>query len=328
MTTALTDYLTAGWALVPIPRGEKSPKLPGWNRPENAITDPSQLAQLRGMNVGLLHAYCTPTPTCALDVDHFKKARAWLAAQGIDLFGLLNDPDALVITSGKPQSIKALYRLPDGCGALTTAQFRGDDGAMLFELRCAYQTGRTAQDVLPPSVHTSGRQYVWANPANTDPSRMPILPACLLEVWRTHRATSGGHLRRPPGQPSTLILNGMPAPKIADPEYTAQAAEVSRRLAAKVPPADTPHERCRLLARLRYLPANCDRDRWRDLVWAILSTGWHDAVEIAYAWSVSAPEKFKEGDFVGVVNSFDPDKIGGITYGTLCHHATEAGYHE
>jgi hypothetical protein len=107
-----SEYVAHGMALVPIPTGQKGPNTPGWNKPENVITDPEQASELEG-NIGLAHAYSIPL-TMALDIDDLPKARVWLTEQGIDLDALLNTDDAVQISSGKKDSRKLLFRLPEG----------------------------------------------------------------------------------------------------------------------------------------------------------------------------------------------------------------------
>ncbi len=67
-------YLQAGFSLVPIPYGEKGSRIPGWNLRENCVNDAFGTEFLVGENIGLAHAYSTP-PTCALDVDNYKRAK-------------------------------------------------------------------------------------------------------------------------------------------------------------------------------------------------------------------------------------------------------------
>ena len=90
-----SEMLKNGLALVPIPFGQKGPKNKDWNLRSNCVITPSQLNALKGMNIGIAHAYCTPTPTCALDIDHYKNAKAWLNMYGIDLRVLLLAADAV-----------------------------------------------------------------------------------------------------------------------------------------------------------------------------------------------------------------------------------------
>jgi putative DNA primase/helicase len=107
------DYVAHGMALVAIPKGKKGPATKGWNEVANAITTPEIAAELTG-NIGLLHAYCSPFPTMALDLDDMGRASAWLAARGIDVGELLDADDAVQIVSGRIGRAKLLYRLPSG----------------------------------------------------------------------------------------------------------------------------------------------------------------------------------------------------------------------
>ena len=106
-------YVRHGLAIVPIPPGQKGPSTEGWNKFDNVITDPNGASRLNG-NIGLGHAYCTPTPTMALDIDDMERASVWLAERGVDLAELLAAEDAVQIVSGKAGRAKLLFRLPEG----------------------------------------------------------------------------------------------------------------------------------------------------------------------------------------------------------------------
>ncbi len=169
----LKILLEHGFALVPIPYGEKGPRSDGWNVLENCITKASQVHLLNKQNVGLAHAYCTPNPTCAIDIDNYKTAKPWLASHGVNLDVLIHAPDSVVIRSGKVNSLKILYRLPLGTQPLVTKKINGSDDKSAIEFRCASKNGRTVQDVLPPSLHPEGYQYQWVG--NGKPSTpMPM----------------------------------------------------------------------------------------------------------------------------------------------------------
>jgi hypothetical protein len=176
-----TDLISSGLALVPIPLGKKAPIAKGWNLKSNSITRTLNANVLNGMNIGLAHAYCAPVPTCAIDIDHYPSAKDWLATHCIELDDLLLAPDAVVIRSGKKYSLKLLYRLPMGSVAIETKQIIGSEGKMSLEFRCATKTGKTVQDVLPPSIHPSGSQYEWKG--NGSPLALPTIPSELLQLW-------------------------------------------------------------------------------------------------------------------------------------------------
>jgi putative DNA primase/helicase len=169
MTESFREYVEHNkWALVPILPGQKGPKRRGWNLRENTITDPKRAEGLK--SAGLCHAY---SGTCALDVDRWDEAQAWLDERGIDLLALRSASDAVQIISGQANRGKLLYLLPEPLPSKTLAE-----GA--FELRSGTSTGRTTQDVLPPSQHPSGREYRWEG----DWRKLPPIPDALLKLWK------------------------------------------------------------------------------------------------------------------------------------------------
>jgi hypothetical protein len=74
------------------------------------------------------------------------------------------------------------------------------------------------------------------------------------------------------------------------------------------------------------IDADCDYETWRNIVWAVLSTGWSCAEDIAYEWSKSAPDRFDEDAFWLVANSYTPDHTSPITVGTIYHFAWLGGW--
>ena len=177
---SLGDLLRSGLALTPIPLGEKGPRMRGWNERENVITDPADAHRLDGLNVGLAHAYCTPSPTCAIDIDDLGLATAWLAERGLDINDLYSEDESVCSTSGQKGKLKFYFRLPKGTPPLATQQI-SVDGKVVLELRCASKDGKTVQDVLPPSMHPSGKRYRWMT--DVPPWEMPTLPDEYLELW-------------------------------------------------------------------------------------------------------------------------------------------------
>lgn len=179
----LANYAEHGYALVPIPKGEKGPKIKGWNNPENVITDPRRATMIHG-NVGIAHLYCSPSATAALDIDDFSLASAYLAKHGVDLQTLLDAPDAVQIDSGRINRGKLLYRLPLDTERMETCQITDPDTkVMVLEFRCASSNGKTVQDLIPPSIHPeTGSEYKWAGKG--DWRYIPKIPECLLGVWK------------------------------------------------------------------------------------------------------------------------------------------------
>lgn len=178
----VAQYIENGFALVPIPLGQKGPRTPGWNRRENAITSLDKAAAITG-NIGLLHAYSSPV-TMSLDIDHLEKAEALLRALDVDLQGLLNAPDAVQICSGKAGRAKLLYRLPANVGPMETVQIQvPETKEMAYEFRCASANGLSMQDVLPPSIHPDmGEPYKWGGAGRW--TELPECPPELLAAWK------------------------------------------------------------------------------------------------------------------------------------------------
>ena len=91
----------------------------------------------------------------------------------------------------------------------------------------------------------------------------------------------------------------------------------------------TPREIAILKDQLNYIDSSCDYETWRNVVFAILSTGLSDAEDIARAWSEGSPEKFNEGAFYTLTNSYIEGRSGldgSITRGTIYHHARAGGW--
>lgn len=89
-------------------------------------------------------------------------------------------------------------------------------------------------------------------------------------------------------------------------------------------PLETQEEIGRVQSMLAAIPASCDREQWRNVVWAIAATGWNCAESIACAWSKTAPAMFDDKEFRRVWGSFRPD--AGIRFGSLVHYAKLAGW--
>lgn len=284
-----------GLSYVPIPIGMKGPITPGWNQRESCITDATEAHKLAG-NVGLAHAYCE-TPTCAVDVDNDKETFSYLSKAGIDLKQFLTERDAAVMWSGRPNSLKAIYRLPEGVSPLLTKNVKVN-GKTIFEFRCATADGKTVQDVIPPSVHPSGTSYRWLQGSLES---LTELPNALLELWQ----------------------------ELITADQTKSQDQNKPKPAWYAPVPLTPREVAILKDQLIYIDPSCDYETWRNVVFAILSTGLSDAEDIARAWSEGSPEKFDENAFYTLANSYIEGRTGldgSITRGTIYHHARAGGW--
>jgi P4 family phage/plasmid primase-like protien len=193
---AAVSYVKLGWQLCSIPAGAKGPPYTGWNLPENVIKT-TALAQTLVANVGLCHLY---SGTCCIDIDDLAMAADVFAGRGIDIMEYWNAPDAVRISSGRPNRGKLLFRLPPGVTVLHTRLFL----KWGFELRCASSKGLSVQDVLPPSVHVkTGQPYTWEGEG--DIADLPALPPEIHDWWIELTAKSERGEVKPSGVKSPAL---------------------------------------------------------------------------------------------------------------------------
>ena len=154
------------------------------------------------------------------------------------------------------------------------------------------------------------------DPATKDISRIHYLPSCSaanLSIADWFTANDAGHL--PMVNPEPLILAGIGL----TPKPTPPKTQLS------ITP-ETPREIARVQAMLKHILADCSYDAYRDVVWAVLSTGWGCAEQLAEDWCKTAPDRFEEDNFINVVNSYDPNRASPITLGTLTFMARREGW--
>ncbi len=291
------DLVKAGMALVAIPFMEKGPTHPGWNERSQCITNVNDCWKLGGKNIGLAHAYCTPTPTCAIDIDDYIKAKDWLTTHGIDLNLLLKSRGVAVIWSGKRNSLKILYRLPEGCPPFESKKINGPEGKCMLEFRCATKEGKTVQHVLPPSVHPEGHVYQWMG--DCDPFNPTVIPQNLMSLW-------------------DMLIHK-------------QVRVARRQFFTSVPMShrqESPRQIAIIQSALQHINADCPYEIWRNVVWAVLSTNWTRAESIAESWSRTAPYRYDDDAFWLLVNSYMPNHQTPITVGTIYHYARQGGWDE
>lgn len=152
----------------------------------------------------------------------------------------------------------------------------------------------------------------------SDPARLFYLPRCpkgrehLFQAFTVEgRPLPIGELQQLIGQSSNANVLPFPTLSVDDEKSLPSFPE-------------TPENIERVRSQLSAISADCDRETWRNSIWALLSTGWDSAYKLAQEWSQTAPDLFDQKEFDKVVSSFKPD--GGITLGSLQHYAKEAGW--
>lgn len=170
MHEAVRAYRALGWCLIPIRYGEKEPASAAW---EKLRFDDQKCAKVWpgpgldwniALNLG-------PSRMCSLDIDTFDEACSMLASVGVDLRALMVEHP--YVTSG-PGKVRILFRIPDGVDL-------GYHKALTADKQCAFELRSGDRfDLLPPSLHPSGRLYQWAG-AKRKPD---VVPAALLAFWQ------------------------------------------------------------------------------------------------------------------------------------------------
>lgn len=93
-------------------------------------------------------------------------------------------------------------------------------------------------------------------------------------------------------------------------------------------PAETPRAVALLQHQLTHISADCGYETYRNVVWAILSTGWSCAEDLAMAWSLSAEHRYDASCFENLISSYEPALVDAPTMGTIHFHAKRGGWNE
>jgi Protein of unknown function (DUF3987)/Bifunctional DNA primase/polymerase, N-terminal len=146
---AVLDYRRRGWAIVPIPAGEKAPRIPDWPKLRLQEDDlPAHFSNSKNVGV-ILGVASNGLVDVDLDCPEALAVADFFLAQTSSVFG----------RPSKSRSHR-LYR----CEPLPVPRkFSAPDGATLAELRANGQ-----QTLVPPSTHPSGETISWNE--NEDPA--------------------------------------------------------------------------------------------------------------------------------------------------------------
>ena len=190
--------------------------------------------------------------------------------------------------------MKIIWTMPDDVGVLPSAVIKAKDGHVLFEYRCGTRTGKSAVDLLPPSLHPSGTTYKWDFDGH-NLSNAEKIPEYFLRHWQ-----------------SLLHID------------KAKTEKPSKGYSRE----ETPNRVALLRTMLGYVSADCCRDDWMKIVFSILSSGYSDAETIAYDWSITS-DRYTELDFTNLLRDYVngvEGTDGSITLGTVYYYARQGGY--
>lgn len=160
--------------------------------------------------------------------------------------------------------------------------------------------GENVHVVAPGSTHPTGNPYAWA--AGFSPADLPMAeaPAWIRDMLAKSTAA--------------VPLDG------AGGEITASLGSNIERLP---PPPESPEIVEQVQSMLKLIDPDLEYPAWRDVGWALKSTGWACAEDLFIEWSRGGG-KFDEDAARVVLSGFKTD--GGIGFGTLVHMARQAGW--
>lgn len=230
------------------------------------------------------------TPLLVLDVDPRNGGNESLAALEVRLGERLRDASALVVATGG-----------DGWHFYFEQGERNDSEVAELSrwMKCNYPgidvLAGAHYCILPPSQHASGGSY-RLDKGDFDLDWLTGLP--------------GDFLRKVKG---AIVLD-------AD-DVLGNAMQVD---------VETPEAVERVNSALGAIPADCDRDTWRNIVFAVHSTGWLCAKQIAQDWSMTYLDPvrgYDEASFDAVWLSAKRGRLRrSVTLGTVFHLAKANGW--
>ena len=189
VTNEIRKYIAAGWAVVPVPAGKKSPQLKSWQKLRLNISDLPEYFSA-GENVGVLLGEAS---NGLVDVDLDSQEAIFLASAFL--------PETERVHGRKSKMSSHYWYRADSVPK--PQKFCDIDGSSLLEVR---STGQ--QTIVPPSVHPSGERVRWeldGKPAHVESALL------VASVGRLAAATLFARHWSAEGQrhEATLALSGM-----------------------------------------------------------------------------------------------------------------------
>jgi hypothetical protein len=174
--------------------------------------------------------------------------------------------------------------------------------------------------IASPSYHASGVRYQWVRDVPVAP--MPQWFRDWLQLAENNSVT---------GKSKTTLLRDVPAYLELSKQQSNQQPVVARAKAALGAVAQTPYEIGRLVSALRAIPANCPRDPWLHIGFALHSLHWDTpdggdlGFELWHAWSKTGGDKYQGIEDLEIRwRSFGGR--AGVTLGSLFHIAEQNGW--
>ena len=90
---------------------------------------------------------------------------------------------------------------------------------------------------------------------------------------------------------------------------------------------ETPRNIALLREQLCFISADCGYELYRCIIWAVLSSGWECAEDIARWWSQTAPHRFDEKTLDNLIRYFDSNRADCPSFGSIVYAARAGGWH-
>lgn len=188
MLKAALFYVRQGWSVIPLTPGDKRPLLPSWQEFQSRRATEKEVSEwwrkYPNANIGLVTG--AVSGFMVLDLDTVL-ALEFAKDQGI--------PQTPAVATGKGYHV---YLKHPGSLVQNAASLAGVQG---LDVR-----GDGGYVVAPPSVHPSGRRYVWAKGRSPRDVELALPPVWLLDLLTNRISANPGHEELPPRHDPDWVL--------------------------------------------------------------------------------------------------------------------------